>query len=304
MSAEQDPNALLEGVNEKLRNQWQQHRRQAFNPNTKGAAYETTLKNFLLEYFKGVYHIRTRAAVIDRHLDCFEVFNAGENEFDVVGSFRQAIPELVFESGEMKWVTFEGIAFVCEVKSELNNTSLESDLEKLAKLKTLEYDNPKDRFPNQYGGTRMYIKSDGPEKKAAVKTTVEHQLKCLVYDNASISETDLRERIQTDPEIWDLLLVVDENVLFVSPNLPFTDSWYKRFNLGNLDEEEDGGNLSELLAEELPAPALPDGFTWFVLLIAISIPHPRPFDVSAALIALVQKDWDEEANYPGFASLD
>lgn len=298
MTVDQDPEALIRGFSEKLRSQWEQHRRQSFNPNTKGAAFENTLKRFLLDYYRGIYHIRTRTAVIDRYLECFEVFNAGENEFDVVASFRQAIPELVLESGEMKWVTYEGVAFVCEVKSELNATALKSDLKKFAKLKSLDQENPKDRFPTRYGGTQISIEPEKGVKEGSRQATVEHQLKCLIYDKSSISHSTLMQVLHTDTEIWDLLLVVDENVLFVSSELPFADIWFERIGLGSPDSE----HTHDMSAISL-APCLQDGLIWFILLLAISIPHPPPFDVSAALVNLVQRNWNEHGGYFGFGSL-
>jgi hypothetical protein len=290
----QDPEALVEGFNEQLRGKWVDHRRQAFNSNTKGAAYENALADLLKEYFGGIYDIRTRTAVIDEYLECFDVFSAGTAEFDVVANFSQAVPRVILESGDMKWVPYDGTAFICEVKSEINTSKLEDDLAKLAKLKKIEADNQYNRFPNNSGGTRMYTEPERGQKKNPQEIYVNHQLKCLVYDECSISESSLREIAETDTEIWDLILIADENILYVSPELPFVDAWIDRISFNGESFE---------LPEDTLLP-LTDGFVWFIIALSVSIPRPRPFDVTPALLHLVQRDWLKHGGYFGFGSLN
>lgn len=296
MSNSTDPNAIITGFNEKLRSQWEQHRRQAFNSNTKGAVFENTLQEFLLDYFEGVYDVRTRTVVIDEYLKCFEVFNSGNSEFDVVTSFKQSVPRMIFKSNEMTWVPYDGVAFVAEVKSEINTSKLESDLEKFAKLTQIEPDSQYSRFPRGTAVTRMYIEPEPGKKGYKKKVHVNHQLKCLVYDSASISDSSLRKRLGVDTEIWDLLLIVDENILYVSPELPFSDVWKHR-----------GVKTSNVEVSKEMWPdiiSLDDGLVWFILLLSISIPRPAPFDVTPALLHLVQRNWDEFGNYFGWKFLD
>jgi|GEM_PF-4901701 len=282
----QNPEALIEGFQRKLRSQWEQHRQQQFNANTKGATYEKALRDFLAEYFNGVYSLRTRTAVVDRKLECFDIFNAGESELDVVASFRQAVPQIILQSGDMKWVPYDGVAFVCEVKSKLTTSALESDLEKLAKLNELGRDNISQRFtPDSAGQTNLFWK-DEDGHKSGMNATVNHQLKCLVYDKSSISGETLIKKLQDFPDIWDLILIVEDDLLLVSPNLPFTDGWYDRISIEGI--EDDSLDFPEMVV-------LPEGIIWFILLIAISIPRPRPFDAISALIQLVQREWRDEA---------
>lgn len=279
-----DPESIIEGCNQQLRDQWRQHRKQSFNANTKGATYETTLKKFLDNYYSDIYNIYTRTAVVDRDLECFDTFDAGESELDVVACFKQAVPGIILESGDMRWVPYDGVAFVCEVKSKLTTSSLESDLEKLAKLNNLGRDHPSRRFdPKRTGQTKMHW--DG----GRVKTTTNRQLKCLVYDESSISPESLMEKLQVDTKIWDLVLVVEDDIILASPNLPFVDGWYDRFEIPVDIEELDDD--AELLPDVL---VLPEGVLWFILLIGISVPRPSPFDATQALLQLVQREWKEE----------
>lgn len=276
-----DPEALLDGLQEKLRSEWQQHRKQSFNTNTKGAAYENALQGFLLEYFEGLYTIETRTAIIDRKLECFQRFDPGENEIDVVSSFRQAVPGVVFKSGEMAWVPYDGVAFLCEVKSKLTKPALEDDITKFAKVESLPI---KSRFDHNSGRTKLT--SFDSNETIVRDLSVSHPLKCLVYDKESISGEVFFNKITETTEVWDLILIVDENLIVMSPELPFADTWYDRF-------EYEDGDLDIDFAEVMPeVVVLPDGLVWFILALGFSIPRPIPFDTTSALLALVQGEWE------------
>lgn len=292
------PEGLINSFGSEIQSNWRQHRKQIFNQNTKGAAYERTLSDFLGDYFGHLYNIYTRTAVIDKRLTCFDVFNAGESEIDVVSTYTQAVPGIIFESSEMRWVPYDAVAFVCEVKSKITTSSLESDLLKFAKLKNIEPDDQSNRFRGIQSTTDLFIESEPGNRIRSVEATVGHQLKCLVYDEASISEESLRELLREDTEIWDILLIVDKNIIFLSPELPFTDFWNERFTFST---EEEDIPLSEALPEIL---CLQDGLLWFILVLALSIPRTLPFDASMALLRMATRDWKEEGNYLGFGQLE
>lgn len=280
-----NPEAIIQGFRTNLHSQWEQHRDHAFNANTKGAAYESALKEFLDEYFAPIYNIRTRTAVIDRELQCFDLLNPGESELDVVSVFKQAVPGIIMEAGEMGWVPYDSVAFVCEVKSKLTAPALEKDLEKFAKLSELGRQN---RFTSgQTGQTQMYLVDD-ENRESSMKTTVNHQLKCLVYDEKSIDPETLLNTAMVAPEIWDLILIVEDDLLIVSPNLPFVDAWQNRVSWDMDDSPE------HVFPDFV---VLPEGIVWFIILLVISIPRPIPFDASAALLRLVQRDWRDGGSF-------
>ena len=280
-----DPDALLDGMREKLRSQWQQHRKQSFNNNTKGAAYEKTLKRFLLEYFREIYQIETRTAVIDGNMECFELFGSGESELDVVATFQQAVPGIVFQSGDMKWVPYDGVAFICEVKSNLTKPSLKADIRKLEKVSKLDITT--DRFGRNTARTRL-TDWDG-DRTISRDVTVDHPLRCLVYDENSISTEFLLNFANENREKWDIILIVEDDLILVSPELPFVEGWYNRPIQSDLDVE-----ISKLMPDIL---VLPDGFIWLILLISISIPRPIPFSTTPALLGLVQGEWKDTPRY-------
>lgn len=285
MSGQVNPDGLLDGMREKLHSQWVQHRKQSFNNNTKGASYENALKNFLLEYFGGVYKIETRTAVIDAEMKCFDLFTSGESELDVVATFQQAVPGIIFQSGSMKWVPFDSVAFICEVKSEITKPSFEDDIEKLEKVNDLNI--AVNRFGQNTARTQLLDMNSGDIVKRDL--SVEHPLKCLVYDKKSISAEFLMEYATKNIEKWDLILIVEEDLILVSPELPFVDGWYSRTSVtGDQDIK-----ISELMPDVL---VLPDGLIWFILLISMSIPRPIPFTTTPALMGLVQREWNDSSD--------
>lgn len=288
MTGNQNPEAIIDGFNQKLRTEWKNHRRQAFNTNTKGKAYEETLKDFLEEYFSDIYNINTRAAVIDEDLKVFDYFSSGENEIDVVATFRQAIPGIILKSGDMLWVPWDGVSFVCEVKSEVTKRNLEHDLEKLASLSELGPENYYNRFPQNSGATRLTTGSRPNKETVVTNTSVNHQLRCLVYDEYNTSGETLMDLASEFTDIWDIILLVDEGLILVSPELPFAEGWQDRFFSVEAEGNDDlGTHYPDILV-------LPDGLVWFILIISVSIPRPQPFDVSSALMQLVQGEYLED----------
>lgn len=283
MTGPLDPEALIEGFNEKLRSKWKNHRRQSFNTSTKGSAYENTLQRFLMEYFSGTYDIRTNTVMVDDELEVFDIFNSGDAEFDVVANFRQYTPSVIFESGDMKWVPYEGVAFICEVKSSLTKSALEDDLEKYAKLYELgKAESFRSRFPQETAQTRLV--HEGSSQRTSV--SVPHQLRCLVYDEQSIAVDTLYDVLAEYTEIWDIVVIVEEGVIIVSPEHPFVEGWFKRIDVGE---------LTDPLLDELPdILALPDGLIWFIILLTVSIPQPPQWGSGSALMKLVQREWKDE----------
>lgn len=196
---------LFEGIERQLDQDWAKFRDQHHNPSNKGASYEETLKDFLDKYFADVYDIRTQTTVIDNDLDVFDLFdtNRGEHEVDVVALFQSARPRIVFEVESMTYVPLAGAAFIAEVKSEVDSGRLESDLQKLDKITSL-FDEDGDRFPIAQTG----------------EYTSSRQIRCLVYDENSISEDTLAELLLAYEDCWDMILFVQENRLFINSSLP------------------------------------------------------------------------------------
>lgn len=259
----QDPDIvisnLLDGLRQRLRSRWEAYRKQSYNQNTKGAAYEEALAKFLTEYVGGAYDIRTRTAVVDNDLRCFDLFTPAQNEIDVVAIFPQAKPQIVFESEGMTWVPYYGVAFICEVKSSLTTTALRDDLDKTEKLQQIERENG---FGVTIGG----------------KSNVNHQLKCLVYDkSSSVSHDTLTEILEENLDAWDLVLLVENDEVIANPNLPFSDTL--KHPLYAHGESEDEGLVYA-----------PNGLLWFLAFISVSIPHPPSLTTINPLLQMVHHE--------------
>ena len=136
-------------------------------------------------------------------------FQSGEDEIDIVGTFKQSKPEVVFETdvgtGTMSWVPYDGVAFVCEIKSNLTSSSLTEDLKKLSKIRRLE--TAPNRFKNKQEGD----------------FDVEEPLRCLIYDTEEIKDGTLHEKLHEFIEEWHILLIVESNTILINTSLvPYT----------------------------------------------------------------------------------
>jgi hypothetical protein len=192
---------VLEGVNSTLKNRFNELRDQHFNTNTKGYEYEKIVAAFFGEYFGGIFDFHTRKVLLDRDLKAFEVFDEGQNEFDVVATFRNASPRLVMRVGEMTYLPYDGTAFVIEVKQTLERTALKKDLDKLRKLDSFDTSG---RFGTPF----------------KTRFSIERPLKILFYYEAHIDENSLAELLDQYAQSWDLVLVVSKDILYGNKALP------------------------------------------------------------------------------------
>jgi hypothetical protein len=68
---------------------------------------------------------------MDTQMEYLSIFSVGENEVDVAATFVRTYPKIVVKIGETKYVPYDGVAFIIEVKSTVDKTRLEQDLLKL-----------------------------------------------------------------------------------------------------------------------------------------------------------------------------
>jgi hypothetical protein len=280
MSDVDDRQWLLAALQEQLQSDWKEFR--DLYHNSKGAQYERTLANLFEQYFGGVYDVRTRAAVIDPDGDCFDAFDfrSGSEELDIVASFQQSKPRVVFETGDesnpLPWVPYEGVAFVCEVKSRLDKAALDSDLFKLGKLTRLD-ETIADRFGPKIGG----------------KFTVDDPLKLLVYDKASIDDEVLNTTLEEASDDWHMLLIAENDTLLMNTTLPVSNqvvpsaSEFGPEPLGELPEFALEFIESETGYDTDPEiVSLDRGLLWFVAALSISIPDPLSVSTTDSILSL------------------
>jgi len=271
---------LFERVQQQLNCEWEALRE--VYANSKGDTYEQTLSDFLSSYFGGVYDINTKVAVIDQNLTSFEVFDfvSGDDEIDLVASFSQAKPRIIFKTGEgkgeLRWVPFEGVAFICEVKSQLTKQSLDGDFDKLESISRIS-DSIDDRFGPMIGGD--YTTTD--------------PLQCLVYDRESIADDTLENILQSNYSHWHMVLLVENDVLLLNRNVPISDYFVPSSqNFVGGETEELPPEVLEQIASEWETEIDPDiitldnGLFWFLMTISASIPDPLSVNTANSLNAL------------------
>lgn len=277
---------LFERVEEQLRHNWDEIRE--VYANSKGNIYEQTLSDFLSSYFGGVYDINTKVAFIDSNLVCFEEFDftQGNEEIDVVASFSQSNPRIIWETGQdsrdLKWVPFEGIAFICEVKSQFTKQNLIKDLEKLESISQVS-DALEDRFSLTITG----------------EYTISNPIQCLVYDKASISDDTLENILTTNYSHWHMILLVESNVLLLNRNLPFSKCFLPGTHLSNLDFDPlEAAQILDRMNADLDPDiiTLDNGLFWFLIVLSASIPQPMSVNTANSLLSLVSStQWQTKA---------
>lgn len=275
---------LFEKVQEQLRREWEGlHDMYA---NSKGDTYEQTLMDFLDIYFGGVYDINTKTAVIDSDLVAFDVFDfiSGSDEIDLVASFSQSKPRMIFKTGEgkgeLRWVPFKAVAFICEVKSKLTKQSLINDFDKLESISKIS--------AGSNGGYGPMVGGD---------YTITDPLQCLVYDRESIADDTLEEILKSNYSHWHMVLLVENDVLLLNRNMPFSEQFipispkFQPKNTTGIPQHIWAQMHATLKDADIdPDPAiitLNNGLFWFLIALSVSIPDPVSINAANSLNALL-----------------
>ncbi|GAB3705142.1 hypothetical protein [Halorubrum pallidum] len=198
----------------------------------------------------------------------------------------------------MTYVPLIGTAFLCEVKSKIDSGRLEKDLTKLRKVSKLAKSEQRTFAISQTG-----------------TYTTNSQIKCLVYDERSISDERLVDQLIEYQDAWDLLLIVQDDVLFVNSSLPFFDDMRgpadvvsDEFDIDEIsfddsiiedDSEIDSEQVAKMksdlkmsIRKDRNFGTLNNGMAWFLLLLSASIPRPLGIDTADTLKNLIEKYQD------------
>lgn len=173
-------------------------------PTVKGGSYEDSIKDFFEKYLGSIYDFHTRVSIIDFLGLCFEKFKPIENEFDIVATFRTAIPRIILQCKQQKFVPYDSVAFVIQVKQDLDKGKLKSDLEKLKRIRHLPL-NPRRMPVGVEYQQRLYVGS-----------TTMLPVNVLFYLRSSISNETIESLLKEFREFWDFLVIAEDGKLLIN----------------------------------------------------------------------------------------
>ena len=181
-----------------------------YNPSIKGQGLELVMKEFLETYLGSIFDFQNHVALIDYEGKYYQIFSPGENEFDIVATYKTAVPKIAININNFKYILLDAVAFIIETKQDLTAQNLKHDLKKLSNLSLLPI-HPK----------RMSIHMSG---KYTINQT--YIPKILFYINKKISEKTLSYSLSTYTNAWDFLAIVPvqtedicSSTLIINPKL-------------------------------------------------------------------------------------
>lgn len=182
---------LLDAIEEQLKTRFKEIRDEKYNPNTKGYDYEEILQKFCNDYLGGGFDFQIRVGMMDSELKVNTIFGSKENEFDIVATYKNAVPKLVHH----RLVPYDSVAFVIEVKQTLTLPNLEKDLGKLEKLSKLPVSN------NRCG---LYT-----DKRIFKGYRINRPLRILFYFEAEAKEDEVFKLLEGSlAKSWDLCIIL------------------------------------------------------------------------------------------------
>ncbi len=200
---EREAVSVLEAVSRDIMNEFEESKKAYYDPNTKGGNYEKVVSSFLEKYFGGMLDFHERAQILDVSLDYVDVFPRGGNNFDVVATYKTAVPKVVFTIKQTAFVPLDSVAFIVEVKQDVSKSFLEADLKKLKKFSDLKL-----------GQDRMALTVGG-------EFAVNRPIRILLYYSDRIDEDELDALLNKYINYWDILIILQNDQIWVSPSLPW-----------------------------------------------------------------------------------
>ena len=222
---------VVDGIGTQLRDKFEELRPHYYNANTKGAGYEKVLKEVLSDYLDSIVSIHDRCFLIDRNLDLLNTIPYDKNEFDIVATFNSACPKIVFQTDTLKYIPLDAVAFLIEVKQTITKPALKEDLDKMDYISKINTDG---RFGVTFTG--MY--------------SVSHPMKILAYYDKQIDDKEFFDILIEHLEDWDAILLVEEDILYVNPRLPWVNKILNKFTIEKFH---------------------PHALFWIILIISISL---------------------------------
>jgi hypothetical protein len=196
---------VLKRIEEQLTTKFGELRDEKYNPNTKGYDYEEIVRQFYEDYVGGGFEVLIRMGILDVELKALSVLKPTENEFDIVGLYKNAVPKLVHR----RLVPYDSVAFIIEVKQTLTTTSLEEDLSKFAKLKDLKVNKERFNFSCWFP-----------------QNTIKRPIRVLFYYEKQADIEKVWQLLESF-DAWDLCVILKENVVYTNSTIPFVEKSFR-----------------------------------------------------------------------------
>lgn len=197
---------ILTRIEEQLKTKFEELRSEKYNQNTKGYDYEEIVKQFFEDYVGGGFEVLIRMGILDAELKVLNALKPTENEFDVVGLYRNAVPKLVHR----RLVPYDSVAFIIEVKQTLTIPNLENDLAKFEKIKSLKINPQRFNF-------NCWFPAD----------LIKRPIRVLFYYE---SQADIEKvfGLLDSSDSWDLCIIVKDNNVLMNSTIPYVKKQFKQ----------------------------------------------------------------------------
>lgn len=197
---------ILTRIEEQLKTKFEELRNEKYNQNTKGYDYEEIVKQFLEDYIGGGFEVLIRMGVLDAELKVLNFLKPTENEFDVIGLYRNAVPKLVHR----RLVPYDSVAFIFEIKQTLTITNLKDDLAKFERIKNLKINKQRFNFNCWFP-----------------KNLIKRPLRVLFYYELHANIEKVCELLNSS-DSWDLCVILKEDNVLMNSTIPFVKEQFKQ----------------------------------------------------------------------------
>ena len=231
----------LEKIEKETRDQFERIKQENYNANTKGFDLEETLADFYSSYLSEGYNFFIRQPILDINLKVEEILKR-INEFDVIATYKNAIPRLIYKIKRREFIPYDSVAFITEVKQTLTKPFLKKDLEKFQKLNNL-------KIGSQFKYLNFPYTRPRPER-------------VLFYYERKASQSGIVDLLKQYQDSWDVMTILKDDVIFINDSNYTSKNIMKRSGWGH---EKGYPLLKTMLYATYPSPNLVN--SWDLIII-------------------------------------
>jgi len=254
-TANQEVQRIVEAMSSTTTGKFKEIREIHYNPNVKGGSYEVVVREFLANYLGGRFEFYNRCSLLDTKLHIHEVFSPNENEWDVVGTFRSVVPQVVLERAGAPIIPYDATALIVAVKQTLSLENLAKDLERYNRLRQVQF--------SKFGLSCFGDYSVG------------QPMRLLFYYEGQVGQKQ-KEALLNEDASWDLLISFSEQSFVANRAVPLAAKLLSQSSLALLHVTEH---------------ALP----WLLLFISASLPFPLGRNTGDLMYNLLRESYSKYA---------